>query len=92
MVRDISRDLWLRVFILGGSSQASHIPVVQYLPYGSAANFSPTDSLKIQKERHGNSNLRGVKIIKIIPRSPSLLKKYKVQSEREWTLVRFNVH
>ena len=25
------------MFILGGSSQASHIPVVQYLAYGSTA-------------------------------------------------------
>ena len=30
MVRDISIDLWLCKFILSGSSQASHVPVVQY--------------------------------------------------------------
>ena len=39
MVGDISIDLWLCAFILGGSSQAAHIPVVQYLPYGNTANF-----------------------------------------------------
>ena len=38
MVRDISIDLWLCTFILGESSLASHITVVQYLPYGSTAN------------------------------------------------------
>ena len=66
MVKDISY-LWLCMFILGGSSLASHIPVVQYLPYGSTANFfvrSLTDSLR---ERHSNSDLRG--IIKIGQRS-----------------------
>ena len=26
-------------FLLSGSSQASHIPVLQYLLYGSTANF-----------------------------------------------------
>ena len=38
MVRDINIDIWLGRFILGGSL-ASHIPVVQYLPYGSTANY-----------------------------------------------------
>ena len=77
MVRDISIDLWLCTFILSGSSQASHIPVVQYLPYGSTANFS----LQKREEQAGNSYLRGIKMIKIGPRSHALLKKYKVQSE-----------
>ena len=52
--RDTSIDLWLCAFILGGrSSQASIIPVVQYLPYGSTANFrvrAPADSLQKQEE------------------------------------------
>ena len=38
---EISIDLWLCVFMLGGSSQDSqHSPVVQYLLYGSIANLS----------------------------------------------------
>ena len=65
MVRDISISL-ARAFTLGGSSQASHIPVVQYLPYGSTATF---DLITITRKRHGNSDLRG---IKIGPRSPAL--------------------
>ena len=36
---DISINLWLCALILGGCSQASHIPMVQYLLYGSTANF-----------------------------------------------------
>ena len=78
----ISIDLWLCALILGGFSQASNIPMLQYLPCGSTATFlvrAPIDSL--QKECHGNSDLCG---IKIDPWSPALFKKYKVQNEREW--------
>ena len=47
MVRDINIDIWLCaclgvnlwLSVHGGSSQASHIPVVKYLLYGSTANF-----------------------------------------------------
>ena len=42
MVREISIDLWLCALIFGRSSQASYIPVMQYLPYGSTAR-APTD-------------------------------------------------
>ena len=55
MVRDISIDLWFCTFILGGSRQTSHIPVVLYLPYGSTANVrirALTDSLQKLEERH----------------------------------------
>ena len=68
MVRDISINLRLCVFILGGSNQVSLIPVVQYLPYGSTANFlvrAPMNSLQKRIEHHSNSDLRGIKIIKI---------------------------
>ena len=30
----INMDLWLILFILGGSSETSHFPVMQYLPFG----------------------------------------------------------
>ena len=79
MVRDIRIHLCPCAFILlGGSSQASHIPVVQYLPYGDLA---PMDSLQKQKDCHDNSDLHSIKIIKIGSWSLSLFKKYKVQSE-----------
>ena len=45
VVKDISIDVWLCTFILVGSSQASHILVVQYLPYGNTANFFELDIL-----------------------------------------------
>ena len=32
-------NFWLCMFIIGGSSKVSHIPVVLYLPYGNTANF-----------------------------------------------------
>ena len=63
MVRDISIDLLLSVFIHGRSSQASHIPVVQYLTYGRTANFRALkDSLHKREEQDGNSDLCGIKI------------------------------
>ena len=49
MVRDISIDPSLCVFLLGGFHLASYIPVVQYLPYGSTVNVSvraPMDLLQ----------------------------------------------
>ena len=64
MVRDISIDLWLCAHILGRSSQASHIPVVQYIPYG----------VQKQEEHHG-SNLRDIKIIKIYRPTESVISK-----------------
>ena len=45
MVRDV-----ILYFILGGSSTASHIPVVQYLPYGSTANFRALTDLLYKRE------------------------------------------
>ena len=63
--------------------------VVQYLPYGSTANFlveAPMDSQK-REEQDGNSDLCGIKIIKISPPSHTLFKKCKVQSECEWTIL-----
>ena len=68
MVKDFSIHLWLCAFRLGGSSQVSHILVVQYLPYGSTANFlirAPTISLQKREEMEDNSNIRDIKTIKI---------------------------
>ena len=50
------------MFILGGSSQASHIPVVQYLPYGSIANFGFRAPMDSTQEWIGDSDLCGIKI------------------------------
>ena len=56
-------------FILSGSSHAAHIPVVQYLPYGSTANFRALTDLLLKQEEQWNGNsasdLCGIKIKKI---------------------------
>ena len=38
-----------------------------------------------KRERDSNSDLRGIKIMKIGPQSRILCKMYKVQIEHEWT-------
>ena len=50
MVRDINIDLWHSTFVLGGFSQASNVPVVQYLLMASL------------QQCHSNSDLRDIKI------------------------------
>ena len=73
---------------ISGSSQASHILVVQNLP--RTVNFlvrAPTDSLQKREEYHSNSDLHGIKIIKIGPWSRPFSKKEEVQSEHEWTTI-----
>ena len=52
MVSDIN------MFIIGRFSQASYIPVMQYLPYDNIANFpAPVDLLQNREERNSNSDL-----------------------------------